>query len=325
MNIKKFYNPKFSDGIKSKSIVIVANIIDQCNQSCYYCFNTFPRTLKLLDLNKLYNFINYVYKNKYKNIDLILLGGEPTLHPGLLEFCEKIQKQKYINYKVISNFSANISVYKKLLINNNNLQLSWHSLINDKYNKKFLKKIKLFDNYYFNNNNINITVMYEKAFYKESLYVFNLLKNNYLKNVEFSLVQSPYYKMDTELYLYTNEQIKLYNDIVYNDKKYINIKNNNFIINTFDKKQLNIIEFKVLDLKYKLRNFKLFKCMAGVDEFYVNFNGDIAPCEDMYFKYNIKYGNLNYDYKIKFKKFTICKLENCGCPFFSMKERIFKN
>ena len=72
---------------RSNMIFILAYIIDVCNYNCAYCYNEKPRTNKVLDLNRLYAFLEYLQKRTKKNIDIELIGGEPTLHPNLIDFC----------------------------------------------------------------------------------------------------------------------------------------------------------------------------------------------------------------------------------------------
>ena len=99
-------------------LYILAYIIDNCNYSCQYCYNVKPYSNAMLDLNQLYDyicFINTHYPSKY--IQLELIGGEPTLHPALLDFCKKIKKLNNILIKIFTNLSLNIDNYIKLLSN----------------------------------------------------------------------------------------------------------------------------------------------------------------------------------------------------------------
>ena len=93
-------------------IFIETYITGICNQSCKYCCYSYLKCNKYLDLNQLYLFVTNLYAKYKKDIYLSLLGGEPTLHPGLLDFAKKIQKY-YPNMQlvVMSNFSYNIQLY----------------------------------------------------------------------------------------------------------------------------------------------------------------------------------------------------------------------
>jgi sulfatase maturation enzyme AslB (radical SAM superfamily) len=92
---------------------IIVNIIDICNYNCYYCYNKKPRTNKILDLHALIHFIDWFSNNINSNIILFILGGEPTLHPQLFDFCVFLRKKyKNINCRIVTNFSYDI---KKIL------------------------------------------------------------------------------------------------------------------------------------------------------------------------------------------------------------------
>lgn len=63
---------------------LVMFIADVCNMKCKYCYNRFPRTGKLADLDLFFNYAVDLAKNSNHRIhDLVILGGEPTLHPNL--------------------------------------------------------------------------------------------------------------------------------------------------------------------------------------------------------------------------------------------------
>ena len=85
---------------------IIVNIIDARNYSCYYCYNKKPRTNKVLELNKLYNFCKWYYDNINRHINICILGGEPTLHKDMLNICKCISSTfSEMKCIVIANFS----------------------------------------------------------------------------------------------------------------------------------------------------------------------------------------------------------------------------
>jgi hypothetical protein len=72
-------------------------------------------------------YVKSLYPNKY--IQLELIGGEPTLHPDLVDFCEKISHIPNIFTTIYTNFSKPAEYYLKLLNIDNRLSLilSWHT------------------------------------------------------------------------------------------------------------------------------------------------------------------------------------------------------
>lgn len=107
-----------------------------CNLNCKYCYNKKPRTGKLLDLDELYKFVTFIKESTGKNIYLELIGGEPTLHPKLCQFCKFISPICN-KIEVFTNLSANANLYSELIKYNVHIFASWHSSSED-----FIEKAK---------------------------------------------------------------------------------------------------------------------------------------------------------------------------------------
>ena len=65
---------------------MIINIIDLCNKKCSYCYNKIYRFDSILNLDFLEKFID----NSLLKIVFDIIGGEPTLHPDLYDFCKKM-------------------------------------------------------------------------------------------------------------------------------------------------------------------------------------------------------------------------------------------
>ena len=171
------------DKDKRDLIFIKAYIIDQCNYDCLYCYNKRPRTDRSLDLNKLERFLDFAYNVTHRNIFLELIGGEPTLHKNLIDFCNVIHKKSYIHcIYIYSNFSVNIETYIELLqMKNIHLDLTWHSIKNDRMHKEFYSKAKqlldIMSFYQDIKNNIAFNIMLEHNNIKYVMIIYKMLKN----------------------------------------------------------------------------------------------------------------------------------------------------
>lgn len=99
-------NVDFAD---SGSFLVYADILDECNYSCAYCCAEHWRRgcSRRLDLDV---FAAWLLRSAPagRRVNLMLLGGEPTLHPGLLGFCRS-NPSFYID--VYTNFSASLDLY----------------------------------------------------------------------------------------------------------------------------------------------------------------------------------------------------------------------
>lgn len=306
---------------------IIVDIIDVCNYNCYYCYNKRPRTNKLLDLNKLYDFCKWYHDNINSLINICMLGGEPTLHPDLLRFCQKITSTyPTVKCGIITNFSKDLKYYLALLNARVDLILSWHSLSNDKNNQEFICKVNDIPYHFFEENKIKISVMYEKLNIRSSLHAFDNMYSKFYKYMELSIVENNHlHGNNSELYNYSSDELNEFKKRI-EDKNYL-ASHDNLMIKF---KYSNRIENKLLSqtiLNKDLVNFHYYKCMAGIYQIQIYFNGDIAPCDDLYQIYQKKVilGNI-YDRKFDQSKyhFRICQLYVCTCPMFSLKERVFK-
>jgi organic radical activating enzyme len=147
----------------SKTLKIMIYITDKCNMNCSYCYNKFPRDNKDIDMVLLLKYIDDVYKKTKRNIDILLIGGEPSLYKNIHEFIIECRKRIFISdIDFFTNFSRGIDFYKLLIKNKVNLVCSWHnetddnefsnklnSLTNDE--KKFIVEIAMM----FEHNNID--------------------------------------------------------------------------------------------------------------------------------------------------------------------------
>lgn len=321
--VKKVYSKwLYTDQFTTATIIV--NIIDICNYSCYYCYNKKPRTCKRLDLDKLYVFCKWFHDTINTHINICMLGGEPTLHQDLQSFCKKISDNfKDVKCIVITNFSQDLQYYIDLLKMNANLILSWHSLPNDRNNQEFIDKLNCIPYNYFENDMIKISVMYEKLYTKNSLYAFDTMYDKYYRYMEFSIVESNHlHGKKSDQYEYTDQELKEFTDRI-SDKTYFDSQTYKHIEFEYNDR----VEKKVLSqtlLDRKLVDFYNYKCMAGIDQLQIYFNGDISPCDDLY-ENGIILGNIydNYFDKSKYH-YRICQLHNCPCPAFSKKEQLFK-
>ena len=59
------------------------HILTQCNLSCRHCYiNPKQHGNQTLDIETIYSWLD-VFSNKGSEANVIFLGGEPTMHPGL--------------------------------------------------------------------------------------------------------------------------------------------------------------------------------------------------------------------------------------------------
>nr|DAF73076.1 MAG TPA: putative 7-cyano-7-deazaguanosine (preQ0) biosynthesis protein QueE, clostridial [Caudoviricetes sp.] len=70
-----------------------------------------------------------------------LIGGEPTLHPKMVDFCKKILSLKKTSVEILTNFSQPLDYYLDLLERGMKIAATWHGKANDKANLEYAKKM----------------------------------------------------------------------------------------------------------------------------------------------------------------------------------------
>ena len=85
-----------------------------CNFRCIYCHNpdfVFPNKIKFLEINEIINFLE-----KKKNLleSITICGGEPTMHPSLIDWIKYI---KSLGYRVKLDTNATNQIMLKKILN----------------------------------------------------------------------------------------------------------------------------------------------------------------------------------------------------------------
>lgn len=126
------------------------NIINLCNAKCPYCYarksNNFDN---FASLNNIKRYLNDLNKLDFK-FNILVIGGEPSLHPHLKQIVEECYKLKNINEVILATNNL-----KKININFDKGLISFHPHIfrtqstvdaykeNLLHNKKFIKHIQI--------------------------------------------------------------------------------------------------------------------------------------------------------------------------------------
>lgn len=318
----EFKTLSYIKGSANNTLSIMLYIIDQCNFSCWYCYNDKPRTQQMLDLNKTYLFLKNIVLQYNRPIRLTLIGGEPTLHPDLYEFCKKVCTLKNVHINVFSNFSNNVILYKRLLTlsENINITFSYHIQYKDVFLKKFFNLLNLLhDKKYTQQIYISIVVESGQHF-NNIIGVFNTAIN-FIPYKNIDLLQLDLQYANTE-YTYTAEEwqklIKCLNKI-YNVKK----QNEVYEI-TYSDQSTELVIADQLDFgKYKEITTEWI-CNAGIDEFYCHSDGNIYRCQ---YAYMYKWNAIGNIYNDAFKLLTTptkCSIDACA-SYSTYRYKAIKN
>ena len=270
------------------------HITDKCNMNCSYCYNKFPRDNKDIDMILLLKYIDDVYKKTKRNIDILLIGGEPSLYKNIHEFIIECRKRIFISdIDFFTNFSRGIDFYKLLIKNKVNLVCSWHNETDD---NEF-------------SNKLNSLTNDEKKFIVEIAMMFEHNNIDRWNNV-ISQVFKKYKNVIQPWILYDR----------YTTKEYTQIQKKEFIKSLLKLEKISLTDFKnknAIDIifnqycnKYQ-ESFINQICSAGYDTLYIHNTGDVYKCQNDFFYnlprlYNINDNNAQFDINFYNPQKCIC-------------------
>lgn len=273
-----------------KNRYIRYELTGQCNFSCKYCSyrHTFNKTEHSKVWKETVQYINrYNALSKFNN-QLMLWGGEPTLHPHFFDIC-KLSK---VPFGLYTNFSKDIDFFLELYSYElfQEIYISIH-LDQDKSISKTLNSIEKMFEKKRNNILIRLAVMLEEEHINECIDIFNILNSEYNKFTVLKAVDTEgnsYYKTNL---LDFNKYMKEHQYIIVDGKKYTR----------FDIIQNN------LDFKKCFR----FLCNCPSKVIHIDSQGNIFNC--LVFDENNKPISSIYSNNIKQleNKNKLCPCKNC--------------
>lgn len=278
-------------------------ITDKCNMNCSYCYNKFPRDNKDIDMNLLLKYIDNVYKKTNRDVDILLIGGEPSLYKKVHEFIIQCREKEFIkDIDIFTNFSRDINFYKLLIKNRVNLVCAWHNETDD---NNFINKLNSLTN-----NEKKFIVEIAMMFEHDNMDRWNNIICQILKN--YKNVIQPWILYDK-----------------YTTKEYTQIQKKEFIKALLKLEKISLSDFKNKNAintifnqycnKYQ-ESFINQTCSAGYDTIYIHNNGDVYKCQNDFFYnlpklYNINDNNAEFDmgyYKIQKCICNYCRHGNLG-------------
>ena len=295
----------------NKPFTIYLYITKLCNYNCYYCdaikySSDSIKQPNFIQLDMVFEFIIKFLLEKRQQIDLVFLGAEPTLHPDLLQFIEKIiefnKKSPYqCNLILYTNLSQSTEYYINLIQNSVKIIASWHSKQDDKFNKSFISRCNQLLPFL-------TIVMFEKRHLIESIIAFN--------------------QIDSSRKILVPVDIDQYDTVDF--LKFLKCK---FPIQSELNKLLGCtvdgIDLQKLIFQYKNLTFKNKICGYISENFTIDTNGNIYGCDNMFsdnFKSSIKNAIANIltvdvtEFVQKLQP-TICRCKTCSFLNFNVSKQ----
>lgn len=276
-----------------------------CNYACWYCDpKLHDGRYKWPDLEIALDFFEHL-SLKYNTIHVDMVGGEPTLWPGLTEFIER--KPKNVFVLVSTNGSRTIKWWERNWPFIEGTCISFHSdsanvdhiynVVSTIVDKKYLQKYV----------QVNILAYDEKLDSCLDLYE-RLLASNYPVDCRIKAVDARYKKDDRIDRSRNDDRIKetIKNKQFYRGQGADKIGKPTMLF--VDDEPVSFQEMFLWKFD-KVSNFKGWKCSAGKSRLYIEANGDIfrGSCKN-----DGVIGNMFIDTNLS-ANFTICKNNLCGC------------
>jgi organic radical activating enzyme len=145
--IRSLISTHHAQNIQPKIFSITWNIGKRCNFDCSYCSPTVHDwSSPHLDLIKIKTFLektNAWAIENYRTVKWTLTGGEPFLHPNIIEILSEIKATESCDdiLTVTSNGSLPLDLYQKSLTSLTNLTISLHFDRPEKEVEKIVEKI----------------------------------------------------------------------------------------------------------------------------------------------------------------------------------------
>lgn len=304
-------------------------ITDMCNYRCSYCFGQKPiDKTKLVSLDKLKIAVDNIMSLNRPIYDFVFSGGEPTIHPNLIDlihYIDKNAKSRLNKITIITNGSRTGNFYDKLAEIaqhiNLNLVISIHTDhvdINHIYDliKLLANDIYIGFNLMFHPNKFEfVKEIYSELMALRKEFPFSMNIKTLREPPDFSQPDSRYTdELFAWQYAARDEYIELINDSKIKSGYKMNQQFHLFR-DIYENHELKQIYDGDRDKQFNtgLCNFNGMYCIAGVNMIRINPNG-IAKgviCPSKVFTYNI-YDECQYN-NLDFMHIVHCHEKSCGC------------
>lgn len=194
-----------------KEITLLIYLTDKCNMNCSYCYNNFPRNNIDLEYNTILNYIDDINLKTDRNISVLFIGGEPTLHKNLYSIVTELRKRDFIHsIEIFTNFSMCLDYYESLIKFDVKLVCSWHDEINDEdfINKLILSSTEM------KKNIVEISMMFEPSNIKRWENIIEKIKNEYSEVIKLWILYNK-----ENIFEYTDEQKRIFSKTAITLKK----------------------------------------------------------------------------------------------------------
>jgi len=287
---------------------------NNCNYHCDYCgvYQKFEEYLEQEKTEKIIEYINHVEKLGYQ-VWTSLFGGEPLLHPDILNIIKKLETTDIV---VMTNLSQNLKFFKELSIVKPGVTICSSYHFNRANFDEFKEKI---DHLISNVKLVKVKVLWQPKYKDEIFEIFKEMKKLEKDHSNYVCFLDLVYH---EQFPWTQEELKLF-DSVQDNKEFrvVYIENEGEEPKT---KELSYNEIRRMVSGFP--NYYLYRCETGRRGIFVSPIGDVFICLSSYFERQAPLFNI---FKEDYNKFdsifsapVICKLNAFCCEHLIPRKRI---
>ena len=337
------------------TFIIRWNVTKLCNYNCDFCIQgnkekhiidskgeSLELRTKICD--RIIKFIEEELNNKYKNVNIYLLGGEVTILKDFLDILKKLCNCKFkgtLKIHITTNFSMSENAILKM-------KKVFNSIENKKYKrilsiscdyykpftteKEFIKKIKLLSN----KNVFDVLInLFKKSNIKLGIFIFNKLKkqSSIIVSIGYPIVDDndckDFFKFKRKYFMIcdsissiiirdykTNISEKNKQKLIKQNKNVIKVTLKNNEVHYFH--NTSKISLAIDDMDHF--NPKGFLCDAGMYNISISNLGVVSRCQTCPLKTKIC-DILDDNIKLLDKKFK-CPTTTCNCTLYRVIENI---
>lgn len=307
---------------KKDSISINWTFTEYCNYDCSYCFyraSSNKKGYKFVGLDSLKIAADNICKLTNSRVDIILTGGEPTMHPDFIPFIEYIldkNKMNNIKINIITNMSRNLSFFKELaeILSEYPNRVSINASLHYEYANidDFVERVKYTASC---GINTNVLLLAHPLYMEDIKKVYLELKGIVGKFL--SVVVKIVRDRDVIDSRYKDEDINWIREQygIEKEKKHIKI-----LYVDSPSKAVKHVEISPSDMTaYGINRFINYLCHAGRQEIGIDFCGNIVPAvcfRSSACRWNpfINHNIFIYNQEITYNYPAICPFEYCRCP-----------
>ena len=135
-------NIRCIDSTANEIMYVTVDLTTACNKNCNFCvYRSEPgegRYMNELTFDHLEAYLKDVIEH-YDRTEILLFGGEPTLHPKLFEMCDRLRALNPTVLRLQSNLSQDVDFYLELSKHIDQLVLTLH--VDDQDKPEVLNKL----------------------------------------------------------------------------------------------------------------------------------------------------------------------------------------